>query len=238
MAYAFVQKKDSGAISGTGTTIATGNMTSNPTAGNCIIAAVGYTGSDPATLTVADTLGNTYTEATAARQLVGAIGAGLRVFYALNVSGGSANSVTATYANTQSGRGIVAAEYSGIATSSAFLNANTRSQIGVGGTTDAITTNAANATSQPTLAFALGVSFAVEQQLTAGTGYTTHGTAISGGYVMTLEDKRLTATGNETATFTNPGAADDVEASIILLAEATGGGAVRRNNLTLMGCGR
>src|SRR3990167_8693513 len=96
---AHVQSKSFDA-SGNATTIAV-TFDSNVTAGNLIAVGVGHWSGN--TVTVADSLGNTYTQI---RQVTDDANARrLTMFYAMNIAGG-ANTVTATFSASGPGRVI------------------------------------------------------------------------------------------------------------------------------------
>lgn len=132
MPLAFVQRKNASATAGS--SLATGNFGTNPVAGNMIEVVIQVQNvTFPITVTsVTDTLGNTYV-ATPGSPMQQATGGGVNwqfIFYAKNISGGSANSVTANFDQTSSYTTITAKEVSGADTTNPFVTESEASNTG------------------------------------------------------------------------------------------------------------
>jgi hypothetical protein len=121
-----------------------------------------------------------------------------------NVASGT-ETITVTYNSTTSAPGIAWVELGGVNTSSALdAAAAGKSQASTAGT-DAQTSNAATAANQPALIVSMSAGV-FGNGPSAGTGYTNEalvdwGVTGPGGQVR-IESKRITATGSQTATFT------------------------------------
>lgn len=161
---AFVQSTN-GQAATSGTTVASGS--SIPTAGNLLIVYVRWGGAGDTTVTLTDTLGNTYQPLGHLNHTDNALN--LAVYYAKNCLGGSANVVTATLGNARTLKGIIVDEVSGCDVSSPFSNLET------GTATAAASIAAANPTAVNSAGYlatfgAWGVS---ETTVTGPAGYTT-----------------------------------------------------------------
>lgn len=115
MAIAFVQIDDNSAV-GSSTTLAI-TQSSDPTAGNLIVVSVGWFSSDDTVSGVTDSRGNTYYEADSVA-VPGLSDLGVSMWYAYDVNGGAANTVTITWTGGVSYRSGFVYEYSGILTAS------------------------------------------------------------------------------------------------------------------------
>lgn len=217
MAYAFVNEAGNDSAS----SVQTITVTYAPTAGNLLTFAIVADSADTTTVALSDNLGvhNTFTQISTS--LNSASSQMNWFYYAANCKGGS-TIFTADFSTLARFRGIYVAEYSGIATSSPFLNGTRNEQNSPGGTTDAITSTNANATSQPALVWGLCIDNSGATWPTAGTSYTGRG-AMWSTNTCTLrgEDKRVTATGNVAATFTAGTGTDDFVTAIGIFLETT-----------------
>jgi hypothetical protein len=125
------------------------------------------------------------------------------VYYLLNAGSGS-HTVTVTFASDVTYRRLRVLEISGIATSAAADGAAHQAQNGVGTTTDSISSSATASTTNAN-DFILGLTqdtTAVDPgsgTLAAGTGYTLSGS----NQILGVEYKNVSATGAQTATFTD-----------------------------------
>jgi hypothetical protein len=163
---------------------------SNPTAGNFQWVVV--CGGD-ATVTVADTLSNTYTEKNSA--IEAALLRRTHHYVAPLTTGGSSNTVTATYGTSVSIRKIVVAEISGV---SAYDVGNAGTDTGNNPTTAVTATN----TAQP--AFALAACSDMQgTSITVGTGYTDAGSFAVGGQYIRLQYKAVTNVASQSTNFAN-----------------------------------
>lgn len=168
-------------------------QTSNPTAGGVNI--VWVRGPSGATVTgVADTLGNTYT----ARGNVTEAGTGqvLYQFTAPITTGGSANTVTATYGASTSNRGIVVLETAGT-----YDASNTGTDTGNDPTTSVSATN----TAQPATVYML-CNDVQGGTPSAGAGFTNGGTAWGTlGLNARVQYKTVTTVASQSGNFGNAG---------------------------------
>jgi hypothetical protein len=119
-------------------------------------------------------------------------------YYENNPGGITSAGVTAWNAGTPGEYGVFISEYTGIATSSALITFARQSQASPGTGTDAVTSGTSNVTSQPALIFGWSGNPGAYSTLNAGTDFTSRD--VDAG--IRTEDKRVTATGNQAATFT------------------------------------
>lgn len=212
--------------SGTNATTIAASIT--VTAGNHIIAHVGWSDSGAITATCSD--GTSYTSG-AARVRDATEAQSGQVFYLENASGGS-HPVTATFSTTTGFRRIRLYEVSGLLTSSSLDQATGQAQVTPGTGTDAISSGASSTTTNANdfvMGFAQDASNASPGSgtVSAGTGYT----AALASVTMTGESKSVTTTGAQTATFTQSVAAARIT-HVVAFMES-----VARSQLLLMGVG-
>jgi len=149
------------------------------------------------------------------------------VFTAENVTGGS-QTVTASFAGGSSAHSwMLIQEVTGQAASS-YDNSQSNTQFPIGTTsTDAITTGTASNANQPALVWGF---LAGPGSSTQGTGFTfgTFGSDsvnnVGGAVNWVTENKRVTATGSQAATWTAGNAADNCMSIMVILDESTGSG--------------
>lgn len=204
MAYAIVQTK-TGATSGA--TSFTMVWSSNTTTGNLIVVVVGIITNTVSSIT--DSQSNTYTKATNGK----ANSNDVEIWYAQNITGGTTPTITVNTSASGTSSGI-AQEYSGL-TASAFDKAV--SGTGIAGT--ASSGNTAATTSANELIVG-GVAMGASTP-TAGAGYgnlTVNSTTATN--KVAIEDKRVTSTGAQAATF--GGAGSIWSCSVATFAESTG----------------
>jgi hypothetical protein len=143
----------------------------------------------------------------------------LHAFYDPNNPGGITSVQPSSWDNGTPGDiSIAGSEYSGIATSSPLIVLASQSQASPGTGTDAVTSGTGNVTSQPALIW--GCVLGAGTSYVAGTGFTQR----SAWGFSCVEDKRVTATGNQAATFTAAGSASNVQTAMLAFAEAGAGG--------------
>lgn len=216
MAYAFVQAVKNSANSN--------SVSISPTAGNLVVflSRTSAGGGTP-TATGVQTNGSTaLTQRVATFQ--NANGEWWSIFDLVNAPSGT-TSITATYNGGTPGTCLILAiEYSGIATSSAFIVGSTGNFQNAPGTgANAITSGTAtNVTSQPALVLGV-VGNSGDSDTTAGTGYTNRfGNGTDNEWLVI--DKRITATGNNqiTATAATHGGTDNYETFLLSYAEPGG----------------
>lgn len=195
MAYSYVQKIANQDLSGsTATTITTGsNITVG--VGSTIIVPVFFYGA-VTTVTVTDTLGNTYTQ----RGTEINDGGSSRLRFYSTVSGAAgANLITATFAANRQYRCISAEEFTGVG---AFDVASGQSQAAPGTGANALTSTNATPTLQPALQW--GICHRIELEAfppDAGSGFNQRAVMWNEGRTA---DRRLTSTAATAATFTAP----------------------------------
>ncbi len=170
-------------------------------AGSAIIAFVGNDNKGSATVSVSD--GTSYTLSSDGACLDTNNNQISRAFYLLNAGSGS-HTVTATFSPASSYRRLLLVEVGGLAASSAEDRAANQYQSAPGNATDGISSSATAATTNAT-DFVIGLtqnsgwSGAESTTLNAGTGYTLIGSR----QMLTGEYKNVSATGAQTATFTD-----------------------------------
>lgn len=135
-----------------------------------------------------------------------------------NVASGT-ETITFTYNASTTAPGIVWVEVGGVKTSSALdVAAAGKAQASTVGT-DLITSNAATSTNQPALILSMGAGI-FGNAPNAGTGYTSAATVDWGvtgpGGQLRIESKRITATGSQTATFTETAAVGHLIVMMVL----------------------
>lgn len=215
MAYAFIQQN----ANDNAASAATITVTLTPTAGNLLVFAISGDSLDTSSIALSDNLGthNTFTQIST--DLVSLADQRCAWWFAANCKGG-ATTFTATFSTSTRFRTIYVAEYSGIATTSPFLN-GTRAENQVPGTgADAVSSGNANATSQPALVWGFSIDVTGGTTPAAGTGYTSRAGVWSTATALGRpEDKRVTVTGNVAATFTATTGTDTHATGIGIFAE-------------------
>ncbi len=207
--YAFVQLVQNSDGSGSNlTSEATGNFTTNPTTGNAFAWFANYSAGAAVTVTITDTIGNTC--ATAGTLYDAANSGGFAWGYCQNISGGSADSVTAHFSANVTFPAVAALEYSGLSTTAIFTSGEVASSTSTTTATGANVLSSGNLpvlSGQPVALIALGYDdnvFNLIQEGTSPHAFTLRGNAWGyGGTVgeAQIEDVRLTATAATPATF-------------------------------------
>lgn len=216
MAYAFVQQN----AADDATSATTITVTLTPTAGNLLVFCVSGDSLDTTSIALSDNLGVHNTFSQIGTDLVTTTSQRCAWWYAANCKGG-ATTFTATFSGGTRFRTIYVAEYSGIATSSPFLNGARAENANPGTGSDAISSGNANATSQPALVWGFSIDTEGSAAPTAGTGYTSRTSVWSSATCLGRpEDKRVTATGNVAATFTAVTGTDTYATGVGTFAEA------------------
>jgi hypothetical protein len=140
------------------------------------------------------------------------------VFYYEGHPGGL-TSVDVTWSGGDPGeRGVYVSEYTGIAASSSLITFARDDQATPGTGTDAVTSGVSNVTSQPALIWGISGDYPNLATLNIGTGFTNRD--VDNG--VRIEDKRVTSTGNQAATFTAATAPDETTTWMVAFAEASG----------------
>lgn len=168
MAIAFVTSASGNNYSGSNGTPAAAAFVA--TAGHLIVVAIRYFQGAGETITsVTDTAGNTYQVAPGAVHTDGG-GNHIELWYAMNISGHATNVVTANMSATVPYWSLVAAEYSGLATTSAFDAATSGEEV-LGGTD--VVSGAFSTAQADELIFAGATVNAASGVWSVGTGLTT-----------------------------------------------------------------
>lgn len=216
MAYAFVQQNaNDNAASATTITV-----TLTPTAGDLLVFCVAGDSADTSSIALSDNLGSHNTFTQIGTDLLTASSQRCAWYFAANCKSG-ATTFTATFSAGTRFRTIYVAEYSGIATTSPFLNGTRAESANPGTGTDAVSSGTANATSQPALVWGFGIDIDGGTTPSAGTGFSSRtGVWSSATCLGRPQDKRVTATGNVAATFTATTGTDDHAAGVGIFAEA------------------
>lgn len=234
MPYAFIQAShNSDNASGT-TLVAT--FGAPVTAGNGLALICGYQGGD-AEIAIADGA-NTWVEDVSLFVPGSGLVGRLRVFTKMAAAGGF-TTVTMTPDAAVTSRHLFVVEYSGL---SAYLGGVYAETDAPGNTNaDAISSGNFNFASQPALSLGWGIDGAADSgPPTAGTGYTSRAMGLTfGGAVNAARfaDKRITATGNNAATFTPLAGSHPYAAFQLAFSESVAGGSLpppRRPNMGLM----
>jgi hypothetical protein len=184
---------------GTSTTISV--TLSGVAAGSAIVAYVGWSDSGAVTASVSD--GTAYTAAADGKIRQTTDGQSDQIFYLPNAGAGS-HTITATFSSARAFTRIRAIEVSGIQSSAIEDKAAGQQQGTLGTTTDSISSGATAATTNAD-DFVLGFTQDTSNTdpgsgtMAAGTGYTLFGT----NQILSLESKSVSATGAQTATFTD-----------------------------------
>lgn len=199
MAYAFVQQVDNGLAS----VAASAAVTITTTIHNAVIV---ISAQHPASVaTITDTLGETWISLPGG----GIFADGLFAYVCQNSLGGS-NTIT-THTNGSDLIGVVAYEYSGLATSGGVTSSVVLGQNGPGLGTDAVTSGNAGVSVLPSLIFGFSNDYNSGHIAAAGTGFTGRTSIWSGnpgGVHALAEDKRVTSAGSQAGTFTSANFSD------------------------------
>lgn len=208
MAYVQSVSNDAGG-SGTGTTQAFG---ANNNAGNTLIFAVRCGGDN--TVTVSDSKGNTWTENV--HQVQSSDLGLLSVWSAPNCAAG-ANTVTFGFSTAVTARWVIA-EYDGMVTSNVFDVKTATDSAGSTSTTP--TSGSATPTTNNSLVLGVVATGGSQGTITAGSGYTLR-EAANATFRVALEDKIITGTAAQTASFNFTGADITVTAVVIYKMQGT-----------------
>jgi hypothetical protein len=189
--------------SATGSSGTVAQSISNTQAG-AVLAAYFICASGQTLASVADTQGNTWVvkdtivEPTNLFRLTSA--------YAVNIAGGAgANTVTGNFSAAVTNRAIIMGEIRGAAVAPFDVSGGQNQGGGGPGTgTDAVTTGNVTPTKSPSLVYALGMACG-NNVMSAGTGFTLGqqlSAILSSSVSLATENKRLTSTSAQAATFT------------------------------------
>lgn len=201
---------------------------------------VAYAGSDK-TVSFSSSLGNTYAEVTSAHFYDSGTTFGMRFFTGVVTVAGT-ETVTATYNTSSLIQSLIGANYTSAAGSIDVVSAPNR-QAGVGTGAGALTTAAATVANQPVLfaSFIADIVQANGDDMTI-VGATSRVLVLkSNGLASAIRmgDKRVTANGSTTQTWTAAQAGSDYYSVAIAIAEGAGGGGGGSSHvgLSLLGVG-
>lgn len=194
MPYAFVQSKTLEAASGTPQTV---TFDSNVTAGNLMVLVARFTSNNRAINSV--TGGGTWTATTT--KVTPGSSTSYQMWHCLNATGGATTITVAFDSGTVSAVSLSALEYSGIKTSSALI-VETETTFSAASSPQSVT---ANVTVQPALVIAAGFMLTASRPLSNPTGYTSRTYLTGSTAEVRVSDKRVTATGNESPSWTYTG---------------------------------
>jgi hypothetical protein len=192
---AHVQSRNT-ANSASSTTIAQ-TFNSAVTGGNLIVVAVSWDSSSTASVTCSDNVGNTYSSALVANDTINTQALG--ICYAANSVGGTAITVTATFAVASTTRYIAIHEYSGVAVTSPADGSS--SGVAVGSTApDNVTSGSATTTVSGDLIFGAVVETAAgSTTISPGTNFTQRQNVIS---EVATQDRIQASAGSVASTMT------------------------------------
>lgn len=190
---------DDGFAGGSGTTQA---VTLTVTAGSTLYVVATCDNTGAVSMSCADNVNGTYGTQLDTTLNDATDGALLAAFRFVNAAAGS-TTVTITYGSTITFKGICVFEVGGVKTSSSLDGHTGQVQLTPTTTTDATTSSNASSSNQPALVVGLCINASGTQTPAAGTGFTSNGTGWTAGTPQArAESKRVTATGNQAATFT------------------------------------
>lgn len=225
MAGAIVQVKENSSAS-SATTIASGSFGSNVTSGNKLWIVVNA--GTNVTITPSINSGTaTLGTITSQGSIIEAGVLDELEHFTCDVTGTGSLDVLITYGSSVDRRGVWIAEVSGVSA----VDGTDEQTNGPG--TNPTTTLTVNVTTQP----AFGISFCTDYQggtPGVGSGWTNYATGWAGVSGARIQTKAISATGNTTANFSNPGSNRN-NAVMIVFTDSAGGAAPRR--MTLLGVG-
>ncbi len=180
------------------------------TAGDAVLVAVSWDTSATQSVSVSDTLGNTYTKLDQANDTTNQ--QALAVFYAVSGSSG-ADSVTATFGSSSSFRRIAIHEYAGVDPVSPIDAHAIRAMVTGSNTTDGTSTSSITTTGPNRRIFAALVDTSGTTTISPGTGYTEREDVGD----LESEDKEQSTAGSVSATWTVNQASFRYHAAIVAL---------------------
>lgn len=195
MPYAFVQsKRGTEGASGTPVTV---TFDSNVTAGNLLVLLARFSSNNRSITSV--TGGGTWSAATT--KVTPGSSSSFQMWYCQNATGG-ATTVTVNFdSGTVNAVTLQVAEYSGIKTSGALIVGN-QGTFSAAASPQSLTTNV---TAQPALVVAGVHMLTASRPIGTPTNYTSRDYATTSTTEVRLSDRRVTATGNESVSFTYTG---------------------------------
>jgi len=214
-AITHVQQASNSDVSGRGYTSFSATFGSATTSANAVILAVTFGDTNPA-ITVADTQGNTYTEAV--RTYDSGHNQGSAIFYSTNITGGASHTVIVQFSDTVGYLALGIHEYSGIATVSPLDGAT--GSLGSGTT---LSSGSITTTANGDLIFSAGVedSAGSGDTLTAGSGFVKR-VDLADAAAYADEDRIQSLAGTVTASWTLAPSGLDWIANVAAFKAATG----------------
>jgi hypothetical protein len=211
------------------------------TAGNAVVAFVGFTGGTAATVT----MGNGTDTLTLQGSIVNSSGTRMAVYAKVNCTGGGSTTFTWSNATSLTNRTLWVIECSGIDTSAAVVaNANPATQVAPGTGTDAVTTGTVTNSAGLT-AFHIGVGSDYEfdvNPIVKGTGATqvgSNGWTLGGANASAIIEYKagIAASAGDALTYTGAYAGHTYKTASVMLKEAAVGGGTAGRNRMMMGLG-
>ena len=206
--------------------------------GDLITVAVSYLLAGDTTITVTDSLGNTYTEVTGSH-IFSATDNNIacRVFYCLVTNAGTPT-ITATAGAAAAYFGVFASVYTGVDSYQTGV-ADKRTATGTAGT-DTLTTNSGTVSTTPALIWAVAMcaNIANGDNITAGTGYTIRHSGLKANGLATFivtQDGRDTSPGSNSVPFTLAQSGSSYHC--VFLAFTESGGSSFTPRMSLLGVG-
>lgn len=213
------------------TTTVTCAFASNNAAGNLIVVGGGDAGATSGhTLSVSDSLGNTYTAAQS--NFTGTNNNVLSLWYAANILAG-ANTVTVTVSASGFDHYCWAAEYSGVVTATPL----DQSVTGVNISTTSFTSRNVTTTQASELLIGWSMSGNGSATASAGAGWTLQASTTFGSQSPAWEDQIVSATGAFAATFTYSAAVSGLDAIATFKAAGAGPPPCATTRIALTGAG-
>jgi len=235
VAWAHVQSVTEGAVAGSARTLTPGSMGGAAfTTGTRVFAGLLYyqNGADPqrTIVSVTDQSANAITYAQPATQIY-ATDTGMCVIDIPSMPASvTALIITISGAPAFGSAGFIS-EYSGLGTAAADGANSATASYGTG--TDAVVSGSASNASQPALCWGIATDSQGNSTPNAGTGFTSR----VGANAIRIEDKNLTTTGSQQATFTNSAGASRIHIAYMIIADEPGGGGVTVKSLAALGVG-
>jgi hypothetical protein len=198
-------------------------MPGNTTAGNFIVCGIAAESLTEANWTgLSD--GTTSGTGRATSWVSGSFG-GMKIYDIQNITSLTTPTLTGSFSTSLAFRGIVCREYSGVATSGAFDQADPNFQASVDTTANAVTTGPLTNTTADSLIFACTMNQDDANTVTAGTGYTEIAEPTTG-FTMECEQQIVSSAASRSATWTRDAGAGGMLNTMAIYAQASAVGDV------------
>ncbi len=194
-------------------------FSSSNTASNVIINLLSWDDHATSTYSCTDSKGDTFANTAIAHNTTNHQFLG--ICYATNIAGGSSNTVTVTFGAASTYRRIIAAEYSGVASTSPVDTTATNWSSNGTSSTNGVTSGSATTTTAGDLIIGGVVDAVGTTTITAGTGFTQRNSLNNKDFA--LQDQVQTTAGSIASTQTF-GSANPYAANMVALKPAAGGG--------------